>query len=172
MMGLARLVDEADMRVLTAQLQSADSVALLRLAMNVFGLLFLWRVFGSHVSATVMIGWSVALIGAVAISALLIHRRKIGAGGVPQARDLRRHALTGLLHGLVWAACMTLFSRGEGAEHLVALWTLISCIMVCGAISYAATPLAAIAFLVPCIVGLSAMFDGETLLPLRALATS
>lgn len=37
-MGLARLVDEADMRVLTAQLQSADSVALLRLAMNVFGL--------------------------------------------------------------------------------------------------------------------------------------
>jgi len=172
MMGLARLVDEADMRVLTAQLQSADSVALLRLAMNVFGLLFLWRVFGSHVSATVMIGWSVALIGAVAISALLIHRRKIGAGGLPQARDLRRHALTGLLHGLVWAACMTLFSRGEGAEHLVALWTLISCIMVCGAISYAATPLAAIAFLVPCIVGLSAMFDGGTLLPLRALATS
>lgn len=85
------------------------------------------------------------------------------------ARDLRRHALTGLLHGLVWAACMTLF-QGEkpsiwwrSGPSSAASW--------CGAISYAATPLAAIAFLVPCIVGLSAMFDGGTLLR-RALATS
>lgn len=171
-MGLTRLVDPADMRVLTAQLQSADSVGLLRLAMNVFGLLFLWRVFGHHVSLTIMVGWSGALIGVVGVSALLIYRRQKGRNIAPQARDLRRHGLTGLLHGLVWAACMLMFSRGEHAEHLIALWTLISCIMVCGAISYAATPLAAIAFLMPCIVGVSAMFDGGSQLPLRALATS
>ena len=171
-MGLVRRIDDAHLPVLAAQLQSADSVALLRLAMNIFGLLFLWRVFGRHVPAMVTIGWSVALIAAVSLSALLIHRRKSGAAGPPQARDLRRHALSGLLHGLVWASCMALFSRGAGAEHLVALWTLISCIMVCGAISYAATPLAAIAFLLPCILGLSIMFDGGTHLPLRALATS
>ncbi|WHO39946.1 EAL domain-containing protein [Sphingobium sp. AP49] len=172
MMGLARLVDEADMRVLAAQLQSADNVALLRLSMNVFGLLFLWRVFAGHVSLAMLIGWSLALICTVGASAFLIYRRKKGMRAMPQARDLRRQGLTGLLHGLVWASCMLLFSQGEGAEQLVALWTLISCIMVCGAISYAATPLAAIAFLLPCVAGLSAMFDGGSQLPLRALATS
>src|SRR3546814_9939094 len=48
MMGLAVVPGDAAERVLAAQLRSADHVALLRQAMNLFGLLFLWQVFGHH----------------------------------------------------------------------------------------------------------------------------
>ena len=88
------------------------------------------------------------------------------------AGDLRRHGFGALLHGLVWAACMAIVSYSGATEEIVALWTLISCIMVCGAISYAATPLSAVAFLLPCIAGLFVMFNEGGQLPLRALSTS
>lgn len=169
MMGLAAVQGDAAERVLTAQLRSADHVALLRQAMNVFGLVFLWQVFGHHGSGTGLTSWSVALVLSMAVGAFLRRRRTAGA---VSAADIRIHGLTGLLHGLVWAACMMSLSSGHGAAQLVAHWTLISCIMVCGAISYAPTPLAATGFLLPCIAALFVMFGGRDQAPLLALATS
>lgn len=138
--------------------------------MNVFGLFFLWQVFGHHGSAPRLILWSAALAASMMASAFLGWRRR-GRAGVTAA-DLRAHGITGLLHGLVWAFCMMSLSVDHGAAQLVAHWTLISCIMVCGAISYAATPLTATGFLLPCIVGLFFMFDEQGQMPLLALATS
>ncbi|GAY19886.1 diguanylate cyclase [Sphingobium fuliginis] len=168
-MGLAVVPGDAAERVLAAQLRSADHVALLRQAMNLFGLLFLWQVFGDHGSVPGLMVWSAALVLSMAVGAILRRRRN---GAAASATDLRVHGFTGLLHGLVWAACMMTLSSGHGAAQLVAHWTLISCIMVCGAISYAATPLAATGFLLPCIVGLGALFDPRDQTPLLALATS
>lgn len=168
MMGLSPVTDAAGMRVLEAQLRSADGVGILRHGMNICGLLFLWQVFSHCCPPMLLAGWSAALIAATAIAiGLGSHRR--GANG---PSDLRRHALGALLQGLVWAACMALIARSGQTEELVALWTLVSCIMVCGAISYAATPLSASAYLLPCIFGLFFMFDDHGQLPLRALATS
>ncbi|EPR18878.1 diguanylate cyclase [Sphingobium indicum IP26] len=169
MMGLAVVPGDAAERVLAAQLRSADHVALLRQAMNLFGLLFLWQVFGHYGSAPGLMLWSAALLLSMAVGGILRRRRN---GAAVSAADLRVHGFTGLLHGLIWAACMMSLSAGHGAAQSVAHWTLISCIMVCGAISYAPTPLAATGFLLPCIVGLGALFDPRDQAPLLALATS
>ncbi|WP_176592903.1 bifunctional diguanylate cyclase/phosphodiesterase [Sphingobium sp. EM0848] len=170
MMGMVTASGDAAERVLAAQLRSADKVAVLRQAMNVFGLIFLLRVFGHHSSASRLILWSAGLAVAM-ITGILLDRRRRSAVAVTVAH-LRIHGLTGLLHGLVWGSCMMLLSSGHNASLLVAYWTLISCIMVCGAISYAPTPLAATGFLLPCIAGLFFMFDESAALPLLALATS
>ncbi|BBF71446.1 GGDEF domain-containing protein [Sphingomonas bisphenolicum] len=172
MAGLSPVKDEAGLRVLEAQLRSADSVAILRHGMNICGLLFLWEVFSHCCSPVLLGGWSAALIAATTIALLLDRQRGRAKNIGLSPSDLRRHGLGGLLQGLVWAACMVLVSRSGQTAELVALWTLISCIMVCGAISYAATPLSATAYLLPCILGLFAMFDQGGQMPLRALATS
>ncbi|MEC3948573.1 putative bifunctional diguanylate cyclase/phosphodiesterase [Sphingobium sp. HWE2-09] len=171
-MGLSPVNGVVGVRILEAQLRSADSVAILRQGMNICGLLFLWQVFSHCCPPALIAGWSVALIVATLVAAGLDRqRRRAGNIGLTRA-DLRRHALGGLLQGLVWAACMALISGSGQTDELVALWTLVSCIMVCGAISYAATPLSATAYLVPCIAGIFAMFDAGGQLPLQALATS
>jgi diguanylate cyclase (GGDEF)-like protein len=172
MMGLSPGGGDTDARVMDAQLRAADSIAVLRHVMNMCGLLFLWQVFSHCCSPLLLGGWSVALIGASVAALLIDGQRKRGGASVPTPGDLRRHALGALLNGIVWAACMALVSRSGQTEQLVALWTLVSCIMVCGAISYAPAPLSAAAFLLPCIGGLFVMFDGGGHVPLRALAIS
>jgi diguanylate cyclase (GGDEF)-like protein len=172
MMGLSSVTSDMGIRVLDAQLRSADGVAILRHGMNMCGLLFLWQVFSHCCSPTLLGSWSVALIVATAVAIRLDRQRRRANNIGLSPSDLQRHALGGLLQGLVWAACMALVSRSGQTAELVALWTLISCIMVCGAISYAATPLSATAYLLPCIVGLFSMFDDGGQVPLRALATS
>jgi diguanylate cyclase (GGDEF)-like protein/PAS domain S-box-containing protein len=172
MMGLSPVSGPVGSRVLKAQLHSADSVAVLRYGMSLCGLLFLWQFFSRCCPPMVLAGWTVALVGAILIGALLDRQRRRAHNIGLTAVDLRRHALGALLQGLVWAACIALLSQSGHTEQLVALWTLVSCVMVCGAISYAATPLAAAAFLLPCIAGLFGMFHGGGQLPLRALATS
>lgn len=174
MMGCTRASGDLAAGVWTAQLRSADDVALLRKAMNLFGLAFLWQVFGGHQVAGRLTLFSILLILSMIVSAVLARqrqRRRATKGGLTAA-DVRRHGLTGLLHGLSWAVCMMSMPAGHGATDLVAHWTLISCIMVCGAISFAATPLAATGFLLPCLAGLPFMFDGSGQLPLLALAIS
>jgi diguanylate cyclase (GGDEF)-like protein/PAS domain S-box-containing protein len=171
MMGFAPATDPLGERVLAAQLRSADAVSPLRHVMNICGLLFVWPVFSHCCSPVLLAGWSAALIAATLVGMGLDRGARTGRGA-PGAADVRRHGLGALLQGIVWTACMMLVSHMGQTEELVALWTLVSCIMVCGAISYAATPLAATAFLLPCILGLFAMFDGGGQLPLRALATS
>jgi len=171
-MGLSAVNGAVGGRILEAQLRSADSVAILRQGMNICGLLFLWQVFSRCCPPVLIAGWSVALIVATASAMVLDRQRRRTRNIGLTASDLRRHALGGLLQGLVWAACMALFSRSGQTDELVALWTLVSCIMVCGAISYAATPLSATAYLIPCIAGIFAMFDAVGQSPLQALATS
>ncbi len=172
MMGMSAIGDAAGMRVLDAQLRSADGVAVLRHVMNICGLLFLWQVFFRCCPPWLLNGWSVSLV-AVSLASLLLDRPRKRAGSEDlSAADLWRHAVGALLHGSVWAVCMALISHSGDTEQLVALWTLISCVMVCGAISYAAVPLSAIAFLLPCIAGLFAMFHAGGELPLRALSSS
>jgi diguanylate cyclase (GGDEF)-like protein/PAS domain S-box-containing protein len=173
MTGLSSRVSDLDARVLAAQLHAADSIAALRHVMNMCGLLFLWQVFAHSAPTMLLAGWTAALIGASVIALLLDRqRRRAGHDVPPTASDMRRHAIGALLNGLVWAACMTLMSQGGQVDQLVALWTLISCIMVCGAISYAPAPLSAASFLLPCIAGLFALFGGNGQIPLRALAIS
>lgn len=171
MMGLAAF-PEGGAGVPAAQLRSADSVALLRQTMNLFGLIFLWQVVGDSASALPLTLWSLALIASAVVVVLIRRRRVDRPGGEVTALDLRLHGLGGLLQGVLWASCMWLLSSGRGEASQAAHWTLISCVMVCGAISYAATPLAAAAFLLPCMLGLSWMFDGQHHLPLLALAIS
>lgn len=171
MMGFAVIADEAGARVMSAQLRAADSVDRLRQAMSLFSLIFLWQVFGDQLSAMALTLWSGVLILFTAANLFLGRRRKDPGRRDATARDLRLHGLTGLMQGLIWASCMLLLSA-YGGTQLVAIWTLFSCIMVCGAISYAPTPLAATGFLIPCIVGLPALFHEEGHFPLLALATS
>jgi len=170
MLGFAAVAGDAAERVIVAQLRSADHVGLLRQAMNVFGVFFLWQVFGDHDDATRLTLWTAGLGASMALGLVLRQGRR--RRGSVSAADLRIHGFTGLLHGLIWAGCMVALSSDHGAAQLVAHWTLISCIMVCGAISYAPTPLAASGFLLPCVIGLFFMFDRDGQVPLLALATS
>jgi diguanylate cyclase (GGDEF)-like protein len=170
MLGFAAVSGDAAERVIVAQLRSADHVGLLRQAMNVFGVFFLWQVFGDHGDATRLTLWTAGLGASMALGLVLRQGRR--RRGSVSAADLRIHGFTGLLHGLIWAGCMVALSSDHGAAQLVAHWTLISCIMVCGAISYAPTPLAASGFLLPCVIGLFFMFDRDGQVPLLALATS
>lgn len=172
MTGLCQVSDDVGTRVLEAQLRTADSVALLRQVMNLCGLVFIWQVF-THCCSPVMLGlWSAGLIGCTLVGVQMDRARRNANNSRLTSRDLRRHGLGALLQGIIWAGCMMLVAHAGETEELVALWTLISCIMVCGAISYAATPLSAAAFLLPCIAGLFGMFHDGGQLPLRALATS
>src|SRR3546814_11393610 len=125
MMGLAVVPGDAAERVLAAQLRSADHVALLRQAMNLFGLLFLWQVFGHHGSAPGLMLWSAALLLSMAVGGILRRRRN---GAAVSAADLRVHGFTGLLPGLIWAACMMSLSAGHGPAQSVAHRPPISCI--------------------------------------------
>lgn len=169
LMGLRALDGEAAGRILEAQLHAADRMAILRHGMNLCGMLFVWQVF-SHCCSALRLGlWSGGLIAATVIMMLLDDRRRRAS---VDAAGLRWHGLGAWLHGLAWTATMPALSHMGATEELVALWTLVSCVMVCGAISYAATPLAASAFLLTCILGLFAMFDDNGQLPLRALSTS
>ena len=172
MMGFALVTGEAGKRVISAQFRSADNVARLRQAMNLFGLAFLWQVFGRSLSTMVLIPWSAALILLTSISVLSAAHRNSAGHREAKAHDLRRHGGLALCDGLLWAACMLLLSSQGGPTDLVAIWTLFSCVMVCGAISYAATPLAASGFLMPCILGMPALFNGDGQLPLMLLAAS
>ena len=171
MTGFADIAGEAADRVRTAQLRAANSLALLRHAMNVFGLLFLWQISGHH-SPYKLALWSAALIASMAIGVLAgrLFGRKECAGAT--AIDVRLQGLSGLVHGLVWAMYMIWLPAANDPAQLVAHWTLISCVMVCGAISYGSTPLAATGFLMSCIAGLFWTFDDRGQLPLLALATS
>ncbi len=171
MMGLIGLAGRSDLRVAEAQLRSADAIAPLRHGMSICGVLFLWQVFTHCCSPLLLSGLTAGLVGA-AVAGLLLDRGRRASGGGVTAADLRRHALGALLSGLAWAACMMLVGWSGETEELVALWTLISCVMVCGAISYAPVPLSAAAFLLPCIVGLFGMFDGSGEAPSRALSIS
>lgn len=170
LMGWGRNGDAPAMRVLIAQLRSADRLAPLRHLMNIFGLLFIWQVFTHCCPPVLLSSLTVALVGAALVPIALEWQRRRGGASDPSASDLRRHATGALLNGIVWAVSMTLIARTGETEELVALWTLVSCVMVCGAISYAAVPMSAIAFLLPCIIGLFGMFDDHWHLPLRALA--
>src|SRR3546814_21011975 len=105
----------------------------------------------------------------MAVGGILRRRRN---GAAVSAADLRVNGFTGLLHGLIWAACMLSLSARHGAAHSVAHWTLIICIIGCGAISYAPNPLAATGFLLPCLVGLGALFDPPAQAPVLPLATN
>ena len=172
MMGLSPMAGDSGARVLEAQFRSADAVVLLRHVLNLCGLMFVWQVFSHCCSPVALAIWSVALIGSTLTGLWLDRKRQRASNGALDSGDLRRHGFGALLHGLVWAACMVIVAHSGQTEEIVALWTLISCIMVCGAISYAATPLAATAFLLPCIAGLFVMFDEGGQLPLRAMATS
>lgn len=157
---------------MSAQMRSADKLASLRQAMTVFGLIFLWHVFGRTVSGPALGVSTAALLLATGLSVLAARCRRRSNWRNVVPRDLRVHGIGGVLNGVVWSGLMLLLSADNGSVQLVALWTLFSCIMICGAISYAATPLPAFGFLLSCIGGLLALFGGEGQFPLLALATS
>ncbi|BBD96521.1 diguanylate cyclase [Sphingobium amiense] len=157
--------------VIAAQLRSAGSVAPLRHTMTLLGLLFLWLIFFRCCPPVLLSGLGVALIAA-SITGLIVDRRRNASDRAPEPADLRRHAVGALMSGLVWSACMAMVGRSGSADGLVALWTLISCVMVCSAISYAPVPLSATAFLLPCIAGLGSLFRAPHHLPVQALASA
>ena len=171
-MGFSTTAGAACARVASAQMALADRSARLRHAMDLFGLIFIWQVFREYAPTSVLVSWSALLLLSIGVSLIGGKRRGLPGRRETGLQDLRFHGLAALLHGLIWAGSMLLLSGSGRAAELVALWTLFSCIMVCGAISYAATPLAATGFLAACIGGLTALFRGEAQLPLLALATS
>ena len=172
LMGVSTIAGATCIRVTGAQMESADRTAWLRHAMDLFGLIFIWQVFRHNLPTLVLTSWSGILLLSIGVGLLARRGRRVPGRRDAAPQDLRLHGLAALIHGLIWAGSMLLLSGAAGAAQLVALWTLFSCIMVCGAISYAATPLAATGFLVACIAGLAALFRGEAQLPLLALATS
>lgn len=172
LMGCASAAAGDSRHVIRAQLRFADGAAWLRRAMNLFGILFLWQVFGRSVSHLALAAWSGALILSMAVG-IIAGRRRDGADRRDvSVRDLRLHGLGGLGQGAIWAGCMLLLSSQGTAAQFVSTWTIFSCIMVCGAISYATTPLAAAGFLLSCVAGIPALFHGPGRFPLLALATS
>ncbi|EQB32795.1 putative bifunctional diguanylate cyclase/phosphodiesterase [Sphingobium ummariense] len=157
-LGLGRHADDTGMRVLAAQLRFSDTVAPLRLGLNILGLLFLWRVFDDSTPASRLIGWSVAMLAAAAIAILLANRRRANAYAQPRTIDLHLLGVAGFAHGLLWAGAIWLFPRAGNPGELMAFWTLLSCVMVCGTITFAAAPLAAAAFLLPVALSMPVLF--------------
>ncbi|PZU12607.1 MAG: diguanylate cyclase [Sphingobium sp.] len=169
MMGMARERDRWASVMMAAQLRSADSVAPLRHAMTLLGIVFLSRIFARCCPGAVLGGVLAALVLTVLVG-LFIDRRRRRSDDATCAGDLRAHAAGALLSGLVWAVCMMLIAQSGEAVDLVALWTLVSCVMVCGAIGYAPVPLSATAFLLPCMLGLGSLFRDAPHVPPLASA--
>ena len=157
--------------MMAAQMRSADSFAPLRHGMTLLGILFLHRIF-AHCCPRALLGGLGAALALTSLAGLLIDLRRKRRDGAVGPADLRAHAAGALLSGLVWAACMILIAPSGEADDLIALWTLVSCVMVCGAIGYAPVPLSAAAFLLPCILGLGSLFRGAHHVPVLALASA
>jgi diguanylate cyclase (GGDEF)-like protein/PAS domain S-box-containing protein len=168
--GFGSPVGEAEGRILAAQLRFSDAAAPLRLGLNIFGLFFIWRVFDDSTPIGWLIGWSVAMLASATLTILMARDRRRSDYAAPQARDLRLLGLAGLVHGLLWAAAMIIFPEEQNPGELMALWTLLSCVMVCGAITFGAAPLGAIGFLLPVAAATPLLFDLPFQGPLRALS--
>ncbi|MDI1297517.1 MAG: EAL domain-containing protein [bacterium] len=170
MLGFAAQPDEVGQRILTAQLRFSDAAAPLRLGLNILGLFFIWRVFDDSTPIGWLVGWSVAMLGAAAMAMAFASRRRRSEYVGSQPRDLRLLGVAGLVHGLLWMVAMFIFPQAHHPGELMAFWTLLSCVMVCGAITFAAAPLGAIGFLIPVAVGTPFLFDQPEQAPLRGLA--
>lgn len=170
MLGFGPPMGEAGLRIMVAQLRFSDTTAPFRLALNILGLLFIWRVFDDSASIGWLIGWSLAMLVSASVTALMARERRRSDYASARPLDLRRLGWAGLAQGLLWGAAMLIFPRSDNPGELMALWTLLSCIMVGGAITFAAAPLGAIGFLVPVAVASPYMFALPEQGALRTLA--
>ncbi len=169
-LGLAKPADDAGQRILVGQLRFSDMVAPLRLALNVLGLIFIWRVFDDSTPASWLIGWSGAMVVGATLSLLAARARRARDYAGVGPRDLRMLGIVGLAQGLLWGAAMLIFPQQHNPGELMALWTLLSCVMICGAITFVAAPLGVIAFLLPVTAATPWLFSLPEQGPLRALA--
>src|SRR5690348_4366101 len=103
MMGCAAPGAGADQRVMNAQLRFADGAAWLRRAMNLFGILFLWKVFGCSISHFALGAWSGAVMVSMTVGIVASRRRNGSRKRDVDARDLRLHGLGGFSQGVFWA---------------------------------------------------------------------
>jgi diguanylate cyclase (GGDEF)-like protein len=170
MMGFGPRRSESAQRILIAQLRFSDNVAPLRLGLNLLGLLFIWRVFDDSTPLATLAGWTAAMLVGTSTTFVMARHRRSNSYATAQDWHLQLLGLAGLLHGLLWATSMLIFPREDSPGELMALWTLLSCVMVCGAITFVAAPLSAIGFLVPIAFGTQYLFDAPERAPLRALA--
>ncbi|WP_425262566.1 putative bifunctional diguanylate cyclase/phosphodiesterase [Sphingobium cyanobacteriorum] len=170
MLGFGGEMSDGVRRVLAAQLRFADGATPLRLGLNLLGLIFIWRVFDDDRPAAWLIGWSVAMVGAAALAMGLAAGRRRSDYAMVGPVDMRRLGWVGLFQGLLWLTAIFIFPHAVHPGEIMAFWTLLSCVMICGAISFCTAPLAALAFLAPIGAGTIILFSGPEQGALRGLA--
>ncbi|QGP80066.1 putative bifunctional diguanylate cyclase/phosphodiesterase [Sphingobium sp. CAP-1] len=170
MLGFGAEPGDGVRRILVAQLRFADAATPLRLGLNILGLIFIWRVFDDSTPMPWLLGWSGAMLVAAMVAIGLATRRRRGDYADVGPADQQLMGWVGLFQGLLWLAAIFLFPRAGHPGELMAFWTLLSCVMICGAISFCTAPLAAAAFLLPIGAGTVLLFGAPEQGPLRGLA--
>nr|WP_189338582.1 EAL domain-containing protein [Sphingobium sp. SCG-1] len=154
------------------QLWSTDRLHMLQLVLNIFVIVFVWNVFVATTRLPILIGWTAAAVGLMALS-FRLSRKRIGRdyAGL-ERRDIIVHGAIHIAQGLVWAAATFTLPQTGHPEQVIALWTLTSCLMAGAAVAFSALPLAAIGFLVTAGTSGFWLFEREYGPNLLALATS
>lgn len=161
MMGFQAPSNDAGQRILAAQLRFSDRVAPLRQFINIIGLLFIWRVFDDSVSGVVLIGWTGLMLAATVAPIFIGRRRHVDDYARASTRDLHGLALSGLIFGVLWAIAMVAFPHADRPGEVMALWTLLSCVMLCAAVAFTTAPMGAMGALIPMAAASPWMFLGD-----------
>ncbi|MEJ7927168.1 EAL domain-containing protein [Sphingobium sp. AN641] len=170
MIGAVPPGDAVASRTVAAQLKFSDAVAPVRVALNILALIFIWRVFDDSAPVGWLLAWSGAMLCVTIATFYMARQRRQANYAMPSEHDVRMLGMAGFLHGMLWASSMLIFPGANSPGELMALWTLLSCIMVCGTITFAAAPVAAMGFLLPVAWATQFMFPTPVYGSLRAMA--
>lgn len=149
LMGLRPLPRDRAEHIRGAQLRAADRMAAVRTTVALVSIAFADLLSARHVAPWILIAWTIlAFAGRFPLTYLRRRNERNDYRGITRATIFYQAAMSGLI-GIIWSIPAVVFAQAANPVEIVALWTLISCLMTAVAIAFHSTPLASTAFVVP-----------------------
>ena len=145
-LGLSSPADGDWARLRGLQYSSLVKVTVARLLAHVIGALVVIHSYLYVVSPIVLFGWGAALVATLYYGARFDHslgdsdRRRVGRD------EIRNHALSSVLTGLVWVVPIILFVPAGTPIEKMTLWTVLAMLMTGSAIALSSVPLGTLLF--------------------------
>ncbi|MBK5264427.1 MAG: EAL domain-containing protein [Alphaproteobacteria bacterium] len=135
-------------RLRITQLRSIHRVSLVYSLLTSFAVIFTMGLFVTSVNLPILTVWGlVALIQGFLYFRAGRSRAQSDYAGVSSTTVLRDGGAL-FLQGLIWTVPPVVFARTADPAEIIALWTLMSCMMVGTALTYIGMPLSTLLFLV------------------------
>lgn len=146
-MGFAHPSGEGPDQLRAAQFHSVDRLGGIYFLLSSIAALFVTGIFAGSVSLPLLGLWCIAALGQ---GVLRIHfsraRVRSDHAGLNTA-NVRQDGAAMLLQALIWSIPPIFFVHPAEPQALIALWTLMSCMMVGTALTYAGLPLSTLVYL-------------------------